>query len=83
MPGESHGQRSLVSYSPWGCKELDTTEQLTHTHTKTPSQGDRQTDRDRETEAERGRYRERSRHEIGTSETRLRVTGEVKAGEDS
>ena len=21
-----HGQRSLVSYSPWGCKELDTTE---------------------------------------------------------
>ena len=20
-------------YSPWGCKELDTTEQLTHTHT--------------------------------------------------
>ena len=27
-----HGQRSLVSYSPWGRKELDTTEQLTHTH---------------------------------------------------
>ena len=26
LPGESHGQRSLVSYSPWGCKELDTTE---------------------------------------------------------
>ena len=22
-PGESHGQRSLVGYSPWGCKELD------------------------------------------------------------
>ena len=22
----------LVGYSPWGCKELDTTEQLTHTH---------------------------------------------------
>ena len=21
-----HGQRSLVSYSPWGCKELDATE---------------------------------------------------------
>ena len=31
LPGESHGQRSLVSYSPWGCKELDTTERLTHT----------------------------------------------------
>ena len=26
MPGESHGQRSLVGYSPWGCKEWDTTE---------------------------------------------------------
>ena len=24
-----HGQRSLVGYSSWGCKELDTTEQLT------------------------------------------------------
>ena len=29
LPGKSHGQRSLVGYSPWGCKELDTTEQLT------------------------------------------------------
>ena len=27
---ESHGQRSLVGYSPWGCKESDMTEQLTH-----------------------------------------------------
>ena len=26
LPGESHGQRGLVGYSPWGCKELDTTE---------------------------------------------------------
>ena len=25
LPGESHGQRSLVGYSPWGCKELDRT----------------------------------------------------------
>ena len=24
--GKSHGQRSLVGYSPWGHKELDTTE---------------------------------------------------------
>ena len=31
--GESHGQRSLVGYSPWGYKESGTTEQLTHTHT--------------------------------------------------
>ena len=29
LPGESHGQRSLVGYSPWGRKELDTTERLT------------------------------------------------------
>ena len=36
LPGESHGQRSLVGYSPWGCKELDMTERLhTHTHTHT------------------------------------------------
>ena len=28
MPGKSHGRRSLVGYSPWGCKESDTTEQL-------------------------------------------------------
>ena len=33
--GESHGQRSPVGHSPWGCKESDTTEQLTHTHTHT------------------------------------------------
>ena len=26
LPGPSHGQRSLVGYSPWGCKESDTTE---------------------------------------------------------
>ena len=31
LPGESYGQRSLAGYSPWGCKESDTTEQLTHT----------------------------------------------------
>ena len=28
LPGNSHGQRTLVGYSPWGCKDLDTTEQL-------------------------------------------------------
>ena len=31
LPGESHGQRSLVGYSPWGRKESDRTEQL-HCH---------------------------------------------------
>ena len=29
MPGESHAQRSLAGYSPWGHKESDTTERLT------------------------------------------------------
>ena len=28
LPGESHGRRSLVGYSPRGRKELDATEQL-------------------------------------------------------
>ena len=28
LPGKSHGQRSLAGYSPLGCKESDTTEQL-------------------------------------------------------
>ena len=27
LPGESHGQRSLVGCSPWGREESDTTEQ--------------------------------------------------------
>ena len=30
LPGESHGQRSLVGYSPWGHKESDTTEVTKH-----------------------------------------------------
>ena len=28
MDRESHGQKSLVGYSPWGRKESDTTERL-------------------------------------------------------
>ena len=31
LPGEFLGQRNLAGQSPWGHKELDTTEQLTHT----------------------------------------------------
>ena len=31
LPGESHGGRRLVGYSPWGRKESDTTERL-HFH---------------------------------------------------
>ena len=29
LPGEFYGQKSLAGYSPWGCKESDTTERLT------------------------------------------------------
>ena len=28
LPGESHGQRSLAGYSPWGHKESDMTEAI-------------------------------------------------------
>ena len=31
LPGKSHGWRSLVGCSPWGCYKLDTTERL-HFH---------------------------------------------------
>ena len=31
LPGESHGQRNLVGYSPWSDKESDMNE---HAHTK-------------------------------------------------
>ena len=33
-PGEFHGHRSLAGYSPWGCKESDTTEWLSLTHVR-------------------------------------------------
>ena len=36
LPGEAHGLRSLVGYSPQGLQELDTNEQLTlHFHLTT------------------------------------------------
>ena len=31
LPGKSHGRRSLIGFSPWGCKESDRTERL-HFH---------------------------------------------------
>ena len=38
LPGKSHGQKSLVGYSPWGRKESDMTERLhSLTHTQIPS----------------------------------------------
>ena len=33
--GESHGQSNVEGYSPWGRKQSDMTEPLTHTHTHT------------------------------------------------
>ena len=33
LPGEFHGERNLAGYSLWGCKESDTTKQLTHIYT--------------------------------------------------
>ena len=32
LPGESHGQKSLAGYSPWGCKGSNMTEATEHTH---------------------------------------------------
>ena len=45
LPAKFLGQRSLVGYSPWGCKELDTAEQLTLRHTHTHVWVDRYMDR--------------------------------------
>ena len=40
LPGESHGQQSLVGYSPYCLKESDTIEATyTHTHTQKMGQG--------------------------------------------
>ena len=35
LPGEFHGQRTLVGYSSWGHKESDMTEQLMLSHLQT------------------------------------------------
>ena len=40
LPGESHAQKSLVGYSPWSRKELDTTEWLTDTQASAKKGGD-------------------------------------------
>jgi len=32
LPGDSHGQRSLAGYSPWGRKESDMTVATVHAH---------------------------------------------------
>ena len=35
LAGKFQGQRSLVGYSPWGHRESDMTEQITHACTRT------------------------------------------------
>ena len=40
LPGEFHEQRSLAAYSPWGHRQSDMAERLTHTHTHTQRQKD-------------------------------------------
>ena len=39
LPGESHRQRNLASYSPWACKESDMTEttELAHPQLAVPT----------------------------------------------
>ena len=45
LPGKFHGQRSLEGYSPWGHKELDTTEQLsTHIYNRSTGHATPQSD---------------------------------------
>ena len=39
LPRESCGQRSLVGYSPQGCKESDMTETTYHTHDRDTGTG--------------------------------------------
>ena len=37
LPGKFYGQKSLMGYSPWGCKELDMTEVTEHASKYSPS----------------------------------------------
>ena len=39
LPGKSHGRRSLTGYSPGGCKESDTTEQINFHFQSFPASG--------------------------------------------
>ena len=41
LPGKPHGRRSLAGYSPWGCRESDTTERLHFSTDGQPKQEDR------------------------------------------
>ena len=43
-PGESHGQRSLAGYSPWGHKELGMNEAVQHTESERTCESERMED---------------------------------------
>ena len=43
-PGESHGQRSLAGYSPWGHKELGMNEAVQHTESERKCESERMED---------------------------------------
>ena len=43
LPGKSYGHRSLVDYSPWSCKESDTTEQAHTTNNSLAVKTNKQT----------------------------------------
>ena len=61
LPGKSHGLRSLVGYSPWGCKESDTTERLDFRQEKAAVLQEYKVDyacRSRDSEESRGPYSE-------------------------
>ena len=50
LPGKSHGQRSLVGYSPWGCKRVGddlVTEQQQQVNRGKPIIGSRERERER------------------------------------
>ena len=39
-PGESHGQRNLAGYGPWGCKQSEVTEAAEHQHERVKPGGE-------------------------------------------
>ena len=41
LPGDSHGQRGLAGYSPWGCKELGMNEAVQHTESERMCESER------------------------------------------
>ena len=64
VPGAGDGQGNLACYSPWGCKELDMTEQLSWTDSESQMER-KKSKRERETEREEGRKRGKEKEKFG------------------